>query len=91
MPVAGAQPIYFVPIAANGVPIMMATPPTEGNGGTMLAAAAPPVVGYDEMAATQIVKLIQSGALSTDQVLAISRYESMHQARKTVLQAAGVT
>ena len=44
-----------------------------------------PVVGYDDMTAEQVVKLIRSGALGQEQLVLIHRYESAHEGRKTVL------
>ena len=52
----------------------------DGNGVT------PPVVGYDSMTAAQITKLVGSGALTQDQLLALRAYEESHAARKTVLE-----
>ena len=46
---------------------------------------APPFLGYDEMTADQIVKLVSSGALTADQLAAVREYEERHAARKTVL------
>lgn len=44
-----------------------------------------PIVGYDEMTATQITKLIASGALTDDQLDAVRDYEATHAARRSVL------
>ena len=49
------------------------------------AVDAPPVVGYDEMTADQVVKLIASGALTEGQLEALRDYETAHAGRKTVL------
>jgi hypothetical protein len=50
--------------------------------------AAPPVVGYDDMTAEQVVRLVRSGALSDEQLTLLVDYEERHQARKTVLDRA---
>jgi hypothetical protein len=89
---AGGQPIYFVPVMADGQAFTpMPAQTTGGNGHTAGGAPASnggaPLVGYDDMTATQLVRLIASGALSDDQMRAIATYEETHQARKTVLQA----
>jgi hypothetical protein len=44
-----------------------------------------PLLGYDDMTADQISKLISSGALTDEQILAVRRYERANAARKTVL------
>jgi hypothetical protein len=44
-----------------------------------------PVVGYDDMTAEQVMKLIRSGALGQDQLSSVRDYEAAHQGRKTVL------
>jgi hypothetical protein len=44
-----------------------------------------PVIGYDDMTAEQVMKLIRSGALGPEQLAALKEYETAHQARKTVL------
>lgn len=46
---------------------------------------APPVNGYDDMTATQVVALVGSGALNRQQLARILGYEASHQARKTIL------
>ena len=48
-------------------------------------APAPPFLGYDEMTAEQVVKLISSGALTEPQLRALHDYEAAGTARKTVL------
>jgi len=44
-----------------------------------------PVLGYDDMSADQIVKLVSTGALSDDALEALREYEASHEGRKTVL------
>jgi hypothetical protein len=51
--------------------------------------AGAPVVGYDDMTAEQVVRLVRSGALSDEQLSLLVAYEEGHQARKTVLDRAG--
>jgi len=90
---AGAQAVYFVPVGPGGQPLIMGAgaPVMAGAGAGAVAGGASnggaPLVGYDAMAATQLVKLINSGALSNEQIEAIAQYEAAHQQRKTVLQA----
>jgi hypothetical protein len=90
---AGAQAVYFVPVGPGGQPLIMGAgaPAMAGAGAGAIATGGSnggaPLVGYDAMAATQLVKLINSGALSNEQIEAIAQYESTHQQRKTVLQA----
>jgi hypothetical protein len=50
--------------------------------------AGAPVVGYDDMTADQVVRLVRSGALSDGQLVMLVEYEELHQARKTVLDRA---
>ena len=50
--------------------------------------AGAPVVGYDDMTAEQVVRLVRSGALSDEQLTVLVEYEERHQARKTVLDRA---
>ena len=50
--------------------------------------AGAPVVGYDDMTAEQVVRLVRSGALSDEQLGLLVEYEEQHQARKTVLDRA---
>ena len=47
-----------------------------------------PIVGYDDMTADQVVRLVRSGALTDEQLAALAEYEQAHQARKTVLARA---
>ena len=44
-----------------------------------------PLLGYEDMSADQITKLVASGALTEEQIVAVRRYERAHLARKTVL------
>jgi hypothetical protein len=44
-----------------------------------------PIVGYDDMTATQITTLIGSGALTDEQLDAVRDYEASHAARRSVL------
>ena len=60
----------------------MSTGPAASNG------AGAPVVGYDDMTAEQVVRLVRSGALGDEQLAALVDYEERHQARKTVLDRA---
>ena len=50
--------------------------------------AGAPVLGYDDMTADQVVRLVRSGALGDEQLSALIDYEEAHQARKTVLDRA---
>jgi hypothetical protein len=44
-----------------------------------------PFIGYDLLTAKQVTELIDSGALSTEQLAAVREYESAHSSRRTVL------
>ena len=57
---------------------------TAGNGGAR-SPAGPPIVGYDDMTAEQVTRLISSGALTDEQLRALRSYEQAGPARKTVL------
>jgi hypothetical protein len=88
--VPGTQPVLmYVPVGQ--VPALQPVgAPTGGNGSSLgvdQAAFAPPspFLGYDEMTADQVVKLIASGALTVEQLEALRRYEAGSHARKTVL------
>src|SRR3954471_19722253 len=88
-PVPGTQPVLmYVPIAqAQGA--LQPQPVAVGNGGNggspSSFAPAPPFLGYDNMTADQVVKLVASGALTPEQLIAVREYEERGQARKTVL------
>jgi hypothetical protein len=87
--VAGAPPgtqpvVMYVPVADA---VAVGAGVASGNGGG--AAPAPgggsPLMGYDDMTADQISKLVSSGALTTEQLVAVRRYEKSNASRKTVL------
>jgi hypothetical protein len=61
---------------------LTAGPAPSSNG------AGAPVVGYDDMTADQVVRLVRSGALSDEQLSLLVDYEERHQNRKTVLDRA---
>ena len=61
---------------------LTATPAPATNG------AGAPVVGYDDMTADQVLRLVRSGALSDEQLTVLVEYEERHQARKTILDRA---
>jgi hypothetical protein len=61
------------------------TAPNEVASGVAVAVEVAPVVGYDDMTAEQVVKLIASGAMTEAQLEAVRDYEAAHDARKTVL------
>jgi hypothetical protein len=88
--VPGTQPVLmYVPVGQ--VPALQPVgAPTGGNGSSLgvdqaAFAPAPPFLGYDEMTADQVVKLVASGALTVEQLEAFRRYEAGSHARKTVL------
>jgi len=87
-PVPGTQPVLmYVPISQ--VPGAL-QPVGVGNGGAAAPAPSafaptPPFLGYDDMTAEQVVKLVASGALTVEQLVAVREYEERGQARKTVL------
>ena len=87
---AGTQPVLmYVPVSQ--VPGALQPAMAGGNGGAAAVAndaafaPAPPFLGYDDMTADQVVKLVSSGALTPDQLAALEEYERRGQARKTVL------
>jgi hypothetical protein len=91
--VPGTQPVLmYVPVGQVPGALQPVGAPTGGNGSSFPAAAdnaafapAPPFLGYDDMTADQVVKLVSSGALTPDQLAALRDYEAQGQARKTVL------
>ena len=72
-------PAGVVPAGGNVVYVPV-TPVAGGNG-----AGDAPVLGYDDMSADQIVKLVSSGALGEHALVALRDYEASHEGRKTVL------
>ena len=88
---AGAGVAVTGPVAAGPpgtTPVVMYVPVQQVGRieyRTDLFEPAPPFLGYDEMTADQIVKLVSSGALTADQLAAVREYEERHAARKTVL------
>ena len=86
---AGAVPVSApAPAPADGimyVPVPAATGAVGGAGGN--GASTPPLIGYDDMTAEQLVKLVRSGALDEEQLDAIRTYEKARQGRRTVLDA----
>jgi len=92
-PVAGSQPVLmYVPVGQVPGALQPVGAPTGGNGSSLPSAIdntdfapAPPFLGYDDMTADQVVKLVASGALTPEQLAALRDYESQGQARKTVL------
>ena len=88
----GMQPVVmYVPMSQ--VPAGLQPAPTAaavltGNGGSPMEdgfAPTPPFLGYDDMTADQVVKLISSGALTEVQLRALRDYEAAGAGRKTVL------
>ncbi|MCU1449562.1 MAG: hypothetical protein JWP02_1732, partial [Acidimicrobiales bacterium] len=89
--VPGTQPVLmYVPVSQVPGALQPVGAPTGGNGSSLgvdqgAFAPAPPFLGYDEMTAEQVVKLVASGALTIEQLEALRRYEADGEARKTVL------
>ncbi|MBA3653751.1 MAG: hypothetical protein H0W70_06095 [Actinobacteria bacterium] len=80
----GTQPVVmYVPIAQS-VGASVGAAGANGGGGTTTATGSP-LLGYDDMTAGQITKLVISGALTTEQLIAVRRHEKATAARKTVL------
>ena len=80
----GTQPVVMYVPTNEAAPVTaapVASPSPAGNG----AGGGSPFLGYDDMSATQITKLISSGALTTEQLVAVRRYEKANSARKSVL------
>jgi hypothetical protein len=85
-PVVMYVPMSQVPAGVQAAPTAAAV--LAGNGssrGDDGFAAPPPFLGYDDMTAEQVVKLISSGALTEAQLRALHDYEAAGAARKTVL------
>jgi hypothetical protein len=81
---AAAQRIVAAQQQAQGEAIVdLTAPPASSSNGV-----GAPVVGYDDMTADQVVRLVRSGALSDEQLALLVSYEESHQARKTVLDRA---
>lgn len=74
----GTQPVIMYVPTTEAAPVAAA----GGNG----APAASPFLGYDDMSAAQVTKLVSSGALTTEQLVAVRRYETDNAARKSVLE-----
>lgn len=89
--VPGAQPVLmYVPVSQ--VPGALQPVGAAGGNGSPQPlldehafAPAPPFLGYDDMTADQVVKLVSSGALTPEQLAALRDYERNGQGRKTVL------
>jgi hypothetical protein len=82
--------LMYVPVSQVPGALQPVGAPAGGNGSSLgvdqgAFAPAPPFLGYDEMTAEQVVKLVASGALTIEQLEALRRYEADGQARKTVL------
>jgi hypothetical protein len=88
-PVVMYLPVSQVPGALQAVGAAGTAP--GGNGSSFPAAdnaafaPSTPFLGYDDMTADQVVKLVGSGALTEGQLSALHEYESRVKARKTVL------
>ena len=87
--VPGTQPVLmYVPVGQVPANLQPVGAPTAGNGSSLpenAFAPAPPFLGYDDMTADQVVKLVSSGALTPEQLTVLREYEANNQARKTVL------
>ena len=88
-PAVGATTPVLVYVPADQLPQVMdgasnGHAPASGNGHGQ-SRSGPPIVGYDDMTADQVARLIASGALSDEQLAAVRSYEQDGQARKTVL------
>lgn len=78
----GTQPVVMYVPTNEPAPVIAAPPApstTTGNG------SGSPFLGYDDMSAAQVTKLISSGALTTEQLLAVRKYEKANASRKSVL------
>lgn len=78
-------------VGGNGREVQVALTPAvqrKLNTGEMVevqAKAEPPITGYDEMTAAQVLELMP--AMSADEWAAVLAYEAAHKARKTILDA----
>jgi hypothetical protein len=67
-----------------------ATPTSNGSATPVAlspwaAADAPPIPGYDEMTAAQVVRVVRTGSLATPALAALLSYEASHEGRATVI------
>ena len=84
-PVPGGQPyVMYVPVEAAALASTGALVGTGAGGGNGHPEP-PPLLGYEDMTAAQVVKLVESGGLSESQLAAVETYERNHADRKTVL------
>ena len=74
----GTQPVVMYVPTTDVAPVTAAPAGNGSSGGS-------PFLGYDDMSATQVTKLISSGALTVEQLVAVRHYEKANAARKSVL------
>ena len=77
----GTQPVVMYVPTSEPAPVVAApgASTAAGNG------SGTPFLGYDDMSASQVTKLISSGALTTEQLVAVRKYEKANASRKSVL------
>jgi hypothetical protein len=73
---AGAVAVDLTERSVGGSPVPLAA---------WAVADAPPIPGYDEMTAAQVVRLVGTGALAKPALAALLAYEAGHQGRTTVV------
>ena len=78
MQTANGQPVVLY-VQPQQLPVTAPTPTIDLRDGQ------PPIVGYDDMTAQQVTKLIASGVLTDEQLEALREYEAANAARKSVL------
>jgi hypothetical protein len=79
----GPQPMGAA-LGGNG----LGAPNGKVNGASSTwAIDAAPIPSYDEMTGTQVVAVVQTGALARPALAAILAYEAAHKGRKTVVTA----
>lgn len=74
----GTQPVVMY-VPTNEAAPVMAAPAANGSSSDT------PFLGYDDMSATQVNKLVSSGALTPEQLVAVRKYEKANASRKSVL------
>lgn len=82
---AGSGDVTVGPGVAGSTEPLPTPASTGGNGHAPMAAASPPVAGYDDLNATDAAAL--ADALGLEELHRLRRYEVEHAGRKTVLHA----
>lgn len=76
---ASTQGVVYIPVQLASISAAPTNPVVAPP------AVAPPVVGYDDMTAEQVARLVSSGVLAEEQLLVLRDYETANAKRRTVL------